>query len=94
MRKIIAVSIWLTFIFLVVTNVFLFYSSIKLSDGINQYEIKIQELHQKNINLEKEISYFSSLKFAQEKAKELNFTVSSNPVNFDKLEYAFKPSIQ
>jgi len=94
MKKIIAVSIWFIFIFLVAINVFLFYSSIRLSDGISQYEKKIQEFHQKNISLEKEISYLSSLKFAEEKAKELNFTVSSNPVNFDKLEYAFKPSIQ
>jgi len=93
-KKILIISTWLVFIFLVATNVFLFYSSLKLSESISQYDIKIQELHKKNISLEKEVSYLSSLKFAEEKAKELNFTVSSNPVNFDKLEYAFKSAIQ
>jgi len=73
---------------LVSANIFLFCSSLKISDEINQFEIKISSLHRENIQLEKEVSYLSSLKYAESRAYELDFTKKSQPTYLNKLGVA------
>ncbi|MFH0979799.1 MAG: hypothetical protein V1803_02545 [Candidatus Roizmanbacteria bacterium] len=92
MRKSINFLIWIVMISLVVGNIFLFYSSIKLGDEISFFEQKIQKIHHENLNLEKELSYVSSLQYAQKLVKNLKFTKKSQPSYLEKLVYAFNPN--
>lgn len=75
------------FIFL---NIFLFCSSLKLSDEINNYENKISALHRENLLLEKKVSEVSSLKFAESMASFLGFTKKNMPTYLEKLNVALK----
>jgi len=77
---------------LVMANVFLFYSSIKLGDEITAFEVKIENIHKQNITLEKELSRLSSLSFAGKLADKLDFTKKSQPEFLEKIIYAFAPN--
>lgn len=92
MKNILKSSIWLILAGLVVINVFLFYSSIKLGDEITVYESKIESIHHDNLNLEKELSKVSSLYFAKNLAEKLKFTKKSQPNFLKKINYAFVPN--
>jgi len=91
MKNSINLLIWLVMIGLVVVNIFLFYSSIKLGDDISLFEHKIQKIHHENLNLEKELSYVGSLQYARKLAKNLEFTKISQPSFLEKLVYVFNP---
>lgn len=89
MKKSINSILFVLFIGLVSANIFLFYSSIKLSDEISMFEKKIQKIHHQNLNLEKDLARISSLQYAQKLAVNLEFTKKSQPSYLDKLVYAF-----
>lgn len=74
MNNIFKSSVWVVVILLVASNIFLFCSSIGLSDQISTFEKKISVIHEENISLETKVSYLTSLDFAKVKAPELNFT--------------------
>lgn len=76
---------------LVFTNLFIFISGIVLSDEVNNFELKTDNLRKVNLTLEKKAANLGSLKFAQEQAKKLNFTSLSVPQSLDKLGYAYRP---
>lgn len=92
MKKIFNLLIGAIFIILVIANLFLFYSSIKLGDEIATFEAKIETLHKQNISLEKELSRLSSLSYARKLAKQLDFTKNSQPKFLEKIIYAFAPN--
>ena len=73
---------------LVFLNIFLFCSSLKLSDKIDNYEDKISSLHKENLVLEKKVSDLSSLKFAETMAPLLGFTKTNVPTYLEKLNVA------
>ena len=75
---------------LIISNLFVMISGIVISDEINNYEQKTDKLHKINLSLEKEVAHLSSLKFAQEQAKEFNFTNSTAPQYIDQLKYAHR----
>jgi len=75
---------------LIIFNLFVMISGIVISDEINGFEQKTDKLHKANLTLEKEVAKLSSLKFAQEQAKEYNFTNSSAPQYIDQLKYAHR----
>lgn len=75
---------------LVVLNLFIMISGIVISDEINDFEQKTDKLYKINLNLEKEVAKLSSLQFAQEQAKEYDFTNSSEPQHIDELKYAYR----
>jgi len=75
---------------LIISNLFVMISGIVISDEINNYEQKTDKLHKINLSLEKEVANLSSLKFAQEQAKEFNFTNSTAPQYIDQLKYAHR----
>ncbi len=77
---------------LLIGNIFLFYSSIKLGTEISSYETKIDKIHHENLNLETELSHLSSLQYAQKLAERLDFTKKSQPSYLEKLIYAFVPN--
>lgn len=77
---------------LIAANIFLFYSSIKISDEISVYEQRIQKVHHENINLEKDLARLSSLQYAQKLASNLKFSKISRPSYIEKLVYAFNPN--
>lgn len=76
---------------LILINLFVLISGIVLSDEINDFELKTDGLRKTNLTLEKEAANLGSLKFAQEQAKEFNFTNSSPPQTLDQLGYAYRP---
>lgn len=76
---------------LIISNLFVFISGIVLSDEINNFELKTDNLRKINLNLEKEVASLGSLKFAQEEAKKLGFTSLSVPRSLDQLGYAYHP---
>ncbi|MFA6017507.1 MAG: hypothetical protein WC744_05485 [Patescibacteria group bacterium] len=75
---------------LVVANLFVFISGIVLSDEINNFEQKTENLHKINLTLEKEAAKLSSINFAQAQAKEFGFTNSTAPQYIDQLKYAYR----
>lgn len=77
-------------IVLVILNVGLFVYSIRLSDEINIFEKETRKLHQLNIGLEKETSYYDSYQFAASKAASLGFVKKSTPLFLENLRYALK----
>lgn len=89
MKKIFNLLIGIIFIVLIIINLFLFYSSIKLGNEITTFEAKIETLHKQNISLEKELSRLSSLSYAQKLAKKLDFTKKAQPEFLEKIIYAF-----
>ena len=75
---------------LVVVNLFVFISGIVLSDEINNFELKTDNLRKVNLSLEKEVADLGSLKFANEQAKKLGFTNLSTPQSLDQSGIALK----
>jgi len=75
---------------LVVANLFVFISGIVLSDEINNFEQKTEDLHKINLTLEKEAAKLSSINFAQAQAKEFGFNNSTAPQYIDQLKYAYR----
>lgn len=89
MKKIINLFIWGFLVILVGANIFLFTSSISLGDQISGFENKIVVLHKENLNLERQVSDLSSLKFAADKAQALNFTKTGTPTYLENLGVAY-----
>jgi len=81
----------LVMLILIIANLFVFISGIVLSDQINNFELKTDNLRKVNLTLEKKAANLGSLKFATEQAKKLGFTSFSSPQSLDKLGYAYRP---
>lgn len=90
MKKILLKTTWLIMLVLIFANLFTFISGIVLSDEINGFELKTVNLRKINLSLEKEAANLSSLKFAREEAKKLQFDNSSIPQSLDQLGYAYR----
>lgn len=82
--------IWFVFLILVILNIGVFVYSIKLGEEIDIFEKETKKLHQKNIELEKEISYFDSYQYAASQAAGLGFNKKATPLYLENLQYAFK----
>lgn len=93
MKNILFKTAGLVMVALVFANLFVFISGIVLSDKINNFEIKTEALRKDNLTLEKEVASLSSLQFAQEQAKILQFDTVSTPQSLDQLGlgYAVHP---
>ncbi|MGB9883392.1 MAG: hypothetical protein ACPLRN_02660 [Microgenomates group bacterium] len=89
MKKILTSLTVFGLIFLLILNILFFYFSLKLSDQITYYEIKTSQLHDENINLEKELAEVSSLNYAKKLAEVMNFKQKSQAVFLDNFIYAF-----
>lgn len=88
MKHIYKYLIWVAFFALLITNIFVFLHSIKLSDEINRYEKEIAALHEENLQLSNKIYSVDSLQHAASLAASLNFTKKAQPVYLDDLKYA------
>ncbi|PIP63236.1 hypothetical protein CO165_03340 [Candidatus Roizmanbacteria bacterium CG_4_9_14_3_um_filter_33_18] len=75
---------------LVIANLFVFISGIVISDEINNFEQKTDNLHKINLTLEKEAANLGSIKFALSQAKEFGFTNSTAPQYIDQLKFAYR----
>lgn len=91
MKRYITYTFSLLFFVLLLVNVFIFVSSIRLSEEINQYEKNTAKLKQKNEDLENQIYRIDSLQHARFVAPQMNFTVVSSPLYLNGLNYALKP---
>ncbi len=90
MNNLFKTSIWSFLLVLVAANIFLFVSSIGISDKINEFENKTRTLHEENLTLEKKVSNLTSLDFARQKAEEMNFTKIASPTYLEKLGVAYQ----
>lgn len=89
MKYILTNIIWLIFIVLIIGNIYIFISGIKLSDELNYYENQTNLYHQENIELEKKINQLSSLQNTASLAAELNFSEKPTPLVLGNMPYAF-----
>ncbi|MFZ6034959.1 MAG: hypothetical protein ACOYUB_02330 [Patescibacteria group bacterium] len=92
MNKLFKTSVWSVLLILVAANIFLFVTSIGISDKINEFENKTNALHEENLSLEKKVSNLTSLDFARQKASELEFTKIAQPTYLERLGVAYKYS--
>lgn len=88
MKKIIKIIVPILFIGLVVINIFIFVSSMSLSQQINSFEKDTQKIRQQNIALEKELYRANSLDYAASVAAKLEFTKKAEPYFLENLKYA------
>lgn len=82
--------IWVFFLGLVVANIFVFVSQMRLGEDINYYEKEVRRLHQENIELEKKAYAANSLQYAASKAAEMEFVKKTEPYFLENLRYALK----
>jgi uncharacterized protein YxeA len=82
--------IWSVLTLLVIINIGLFVKSINLSGEINTFEKETRRLHEQNIQLEKETSYYDSYQFAASQAASFGFVKKSTPLFLENLKYALK----
>ena len=85
--------IGLVLIGLIVVNIHIFVSSIKLSNDINKFESQIATLHKENIELEKNLYQVDSYQYATSMSAVLNFTKVSQPLYIDNIKYAYNKGI-
>lgn len=88
--KVFKYLIWLSFLIMIVGNIFVFVSGIQISDEINRLEKQIVKLHEENIDLEKEINQATSFQHTASIAAELNFTSKLTPLLIVDQKYARK----
>ncbi len=82
--------IGLVFLGLIIVNIALFVSSIKLGDDIAMYEQTTEKIHEQNLELQKEVARFDSFQYAASEAAALNFVQQSAPVYVGNMEFARK----
>jgi len=88
MKNIIKQTTLIVFLFLIVSNIYIGISGMRIADEINYFEREIKEIHKKNINLEKQLSLYDSYQYAASRAAELNFVKKMVPIYLDNLKYA------
>ncbi|NTU46728.1 hypothetical protein HGA88_03810 [Candidatus Roizmanbacteria bacterium] len=88
MNAYVKLTIWSIFTFLITANVFIFMSGMSLGDEINKYESKTVQIHQENIDLEKQVYNIDSLSNAATQAVAMNFTKKTSPVYLEQMTYA------
>lgn len=76
------------FVVLVVANVYIFVSGIRIGDEINYLERETKVLHEQNVGLNAKISLFNSLKYAGSVAEKMNFKKKSSPIYLENLGFA------
>lgn len=76
---------------MIALNAFIFVSSIRLSDEINQFEKNTYELTRENQNLEQNMYTLDSLQYAQKIAPSLDFHAADEPLYLNTSNYALKP---
>ncbi len=88
MRNVIPILVVILLPVLVAANMYLFVSGISLGDQINYFEGQTTVLHEKNVELTRQTSYFDSLQYAASMAATLNFVNDSKPMVLSNLKYA------
>jgi len=76
---------------LVVGNISLFISSLEISEKIGRFEKETKAIHLENLKLEKKLSNLTSLDFAREQAKKMEFNKVADPTYLEKLTVAYNP---
>lgn len=92
MTRLVKMSVWFVVMMLVTANIILFRSSIGLGQEIEKFEKKTKTTHEENLRLEKQISSLTSLDFAKEVARELDFSKVSAPTFLERLGVAYNLS--
>ena len=90
MKKIFTNFIWLIFFGLLIGNVWIFISGIKVSEEVNRLEKETTRLHQENIELANKINAVTSLQYTASMAAKLDFTEKPTPLVIENVPYAFK----
>lgn len=81
-------GIWLVILILMVVNVYVFVSGVKLGDEISRFDREIARLNQENLELEKKVFSAESLNHAASVAAQLDFTNGAPPVYLENQTYA------
>lgn len=76
------------FICLIVINLFIFVSGIKIGSQVNSLEKNINKLKKENLNLENKVVELDSYQYAASLAATLDFTARSQPIYIGNPPYA------
>lgn len=90
MGKIFKYIIVIIFFVLVASNLYIFVSSMTLSESINYYETQTRKLKQSNMDLEKKLYSLDSLQYAVTLASKMDFTNKAEPFYLENLGFALK----
>jgi len=88
MKKIYKILSLLIFFTLVGLNLYFYIRGFVLSNEMNVFEKKAQQLKIENRELAKKVSAFDSMQYASSMAAEMNFTAKILPIYFENLKYA------
>ncbi len=89
MKKKVQLLIIILFIFLSVTNVYIFFAGITSSNKLLKMEEKLKKLKEKNLQLESRLSRVDSLDYAASVAAQMDFNKKIVPTYLESLKYAF-----
>lgn len=78
------------FIFLILLNIWVFTRGMHLSEEINKFELRTEELKKDNMELEANLYRINSLKNTSSIAANLDFTKRADPYFLDNLRVALK----
>lgn len=82
--------VWSLFLALVVANIAIFVSGMRLSEQINFYEKETKRLHQENLELEQKMYEVNSLQHAASLAAQLDFKKKAEPYYLHQIGFALK----
>ncbi|MDO8497643.1 MAG: hypothetical protein Q7S61_03800 [bacterium] len=88
--KITSVILWVVLAGLLMGNMYLFVTGMKLGSEISLFEKKIITLHLENSELEKKTYTIESLSYAASMAATMDFTKKTAPFYLDNVTYAMK----
>ncbi len=87
MKSLLNQLVWPIFLLLVVGNVYIFISGMKLASEITYFENKSRIFHQENLELEKKVSDLDSYQYAASLAAQFDFA-KSKTIYLENLRYA------
>lgn len=88
--KITSVILWIVSAGLLIGNMYLFVTGMRLGSEISSFEKKIATLHLENSELEKKTYTIESLSYAASMAATMDFTKKVTPLYLDNATYAMK----
>lgn len=88
MKKLIKTIIFILFIGLILSNVYIFVAGINASNEIVRLEKKLDKLRQDNIELDTQLGQVDSLEYAASMAASFDFEKKAVPLYLDGLKYA------
>ncbi len=90
MKKIIKSLVAVSFLALIIANLYIFVSGMSLGQQISYFEQETKRLNKENLTLQKKAYEADSLQFAASVAAQLNFAQKAEPYFLENLGFALR----